>query len=208
MQRLPTTVSLFTVLFFIIFTQNAFAQQGEAEVNQILELNWQSNGTYKIIGGIASLTTTSGEKLLQGNDAHKFMFLTEGHNQLKPDAVVLRISGPNEDTQVNYTFHETGYLSTDDWEEYIEKDALLQEIRKNTEADNKIRKSGYPKLHIDGWVQEPLLDKTGSMVYWAISLHTDNGDKVVNAKVLKLARKGYTEILWMGRPELFGSTEN
>ena len=156
-----------------------------------------------------SISTDNGTlPLLLGNDAHKFMFLTEGHNRFKPDAVVLRISGPSEGTQVNYTFQETGYLSTDDWDEYIEKDALLQEIKKNTEADNKIKKPGYPKLYIDGWLQEPLLDKMGSMVYWAISLHTDKGDKFVNAKVLKLARKGYTSILWMGRPELFGNAEN
>jgi uncharacterized membrane-anchored protein len=208
MRRLPTLIFLFTVLFIFAFNQKSFAQNDETLLNQIMELNWQSTGNYELNRGNAKLSITSEEKLIQGKDAHKYMFLTEGHSNFEPDAVVYRFSGPNIDTQLIYQFHKTGYLNTDDWDEYIEKDALMQEIKKNTEAVNKIKKPGYPKLYVDGWAQEPLLDKTGSMVYWAISLHTDNGDKVVNAKVIKLARKGYTEIIWLGHPELFVSAES
>jgi hypothetical protein len=122
--------------------------------------------------------------------------------------VVYRFSGPNIDTQLIYQFHKTGYLNTDDWDEYIKKDALLLEIKQNTEATNKIRKPGYSALHVDGWIQEPILDKTESIVYWAISLHTSEGTKIVNAKILKLGRKGYTEIIWIGIPDKFSNAEN
>lgn len=207
MQCLPKIISLFTISFIIIFAQKTFAQQDEATVNQMLELNWQSKGTYQTNSGLASITTNSEEQLLQGKDAHKFLYLTEGHDGFKPDIVVYRVSGSNQNTQINYTFREIGYLSTDDWDEHIEKNALLQEIKKNTESDNKIKKAGYPKLHVDGWAQEPLLDKTNSLVYWAISAHTDQGEKIINAKALKLARKGFTEITWAGHADLFTSAD-
>ena len=91
----------------------------------------------------------------------------------------------------------------DDWEEHINKDELLSEIKKSTETANKIKEKGYPSLYVDGWAQKPFIDKNNAIVYWAISAHSSNGGSIVNAKAMKLGRKGFAEIIWMGSSAQF-----
>jgi uncharacterized membrane-anchored protein len=79
----------------------------------------------------------------------------------------------------------------DDWSENIDKDKMLEEIKQGTLQSNKQRKKGY-------------LNNT---VYWAIAGHDEEHTKFINAKALKLGRKGYTEILWIGSPEQFSSSD-
>lgn len=98
-------------------------------------------------------------------------------------------------------------MKMDDWEEYIDKDELLKEIQKSTEAANKIKRKGYPKLYVDSWAQEPYLDKANAIIYWAISAHTSEGGSIVNAKAMKLGRKGFAEIVWMGKPDQFANAQ-
>ena len=211
MQRLPISIHipLFIVLFFVIFIQKSFAQLDETKYfDELRKLNWHNQGTYHLDIGNASITITSEEALVLGEDARKFSYMDQGHKNFSPNAVIVRVSGPAADTSLYYSFIESGYLTTTDWDEYIDKNELLKEIKKNTERDNKIKKSGYPNLYVDGWKQEPILDKSNSVVYWAISAHTDKGEKIVNAKAIKLARKGFTTILWMGSDKKYISAKN
>ena len=177
--------------------------------DQIHALDWQSFGGTHIVGeGLAIITTTSEEWFVKGDDAHKLIYLAEGYEALKPDAVILRAEGYKQGTVIIYTFNKIGYVKMDDWEKYVDKDAMLQEIKKRTEAANKIRESGHPSLFIDGWIQEPYLNKEDAVVYWAIAGHNSEGDKVVNAIALKLGRKGFTKVIWLGDPTQFSSAED
>ena len=187
-----------------VVASQAAALDENAMIKQIQALDWQAEpGKYQLTESSASVTTTSEEYLLKGKEAHKYMRISEGHDGFKPDAFVLRVEGPNQDTQILFTYQDIGFVKMDDWDEHIDKDSLLKEIQKNTEAANKIKEKGYPSLYVDGWVQEPYLDKRNAIVYWAISAHTSEGVSIVNAKAMKLGRKGFAEIVWMGTPKQF-----
>ena len=175
------------IITLIVLVAQAFAYN-EATIDQIQSLNWQSyTGNYWLENGTAIITTSSEEWLVEGTDAHKFIYLSEGYEALKPDAVVVRVEGPNQGTAVTYTFNDLGYIKTDDWEK-VDKNAILQEIKRNTKAGNKHREAGYPSVFVDGWIQEPYLDKESAIVYWAISVRDSEGGKFINARAIKLGR--------------------
>lgn len=198
---------IFAALLAVVATHVA-ALDEDTMIEQIQALDWQVEpGKYQLAGSNASVTTTSEEYLVKGKEAHKYMRISEGHDGFKPDALIVRIDGPSQDTQVLFTYHDIGYVKMDDWEEHIDKDELLKEIQKSTEAANKIKEKGYPKLYVDGWAQEPYLDKANAIVYWAISAHTSEGVSIVNAKAMKLGRKGFAEIVWMGNPNQFANAQ-
>jgi uncharacterized membrane-anchored protein len=115
----------------------------------------------------------------------------------------MKTDGPMSDSYVMYTYIDMGYVKMDDWDEFINANDILSKIRNRTMETNKIRAEDYPKLYIDGWAEQPHLDRQGAIVYWAIRGHSDTGSAFVNAKALKLGRKGITDIVWVGAPEQF-----
>ena len=194
------------IITLIMLVPQVSAFNGAAS-DQILALNWQSYaGDHFLKNGTAIITTSSEEWLIEGSDAHRFIYLAEGYEAIKPDAVTVRVEGSNQGTAIIYTFNEIGYIKTDDWEK-VDNNAILREIKRSTKAANKIKEPGYPSLFVDGWIQEPYLDKKNAIVYWAISIHDSKGNQVVNAKALKLGREGFTEIIWTGKANQFSNAE-
>jgi uncharacterized membrane-anchored protein len=192
------------VTLFLILVSPAFAIDESEFEKKVFALDWKTEpGVYELIGTNSFLKITSEEVLVLGEEAKKYSQLTEGHDINKPDAIVSRIEGPQINTQVNYQYVEDDYIEMDDWGEYIDKDSLIEEVIKATEEANKIRDKSIPKLYVDGWVEPPVIDKESAIVYWAFSGHSEGGFKFVNAKAMKLGRKGYTIITWIGRLEQF-----
>ena len=194
-------------IIFLIFTTQAYASQDD-QYEKLRALNWQENpNTYSILDNKATITTTENDFLVTGKDASEYMFITQGHRSYSPDAAILRVQGPEADSQVIYTINKVGFLTKDDWGDNIDKDKMLKEIQEGTSTANKQRGEGYLDLFVDAWAQEPYLDRVNNTVYWAISGHDEDNNKFVNAKALKLGREGYTEILWIGYPDQFPSSE-
>jgi uncharacterized membrane-anchored protein len=194
-------------IFLIMFTIQASASE-DGSMNKLRALDWkQEPGTYSISDDKAKITTTENDFLVTGKDAVEYMFITQGHRSYSPDAAILRVQGPEVDSQVIYTVNKIGYLTKDDWADNIDKDEMLNEIKESTAEANKQRGEGYLELYVDGWAQDPHLDTANNTVYWAISGHDEANNQFVNAKALKLGREGYTEILWIGTPEQFTSSE-
>ena len=194
-------------IFLALFTAHSFAAE-EDHIAKLRALNWKENpDNYSIAGDKAVIKTTENDYLVTGKDAAEYMFIMQGHRGYNPDAAILRVQGPEADSQVIYTINKVGYLTKDDWEDNIDKAKMLKEIKESTKESNKQRGEGYPDLFVDSWAQDPHLDKVNNTVYWAIAGHDDNQTKFINAKALKLGREGYTEILWIGSPEQFSSAE-
>jgi len=192
------------VTLFLILVSPAFAIDESEFEKKVFALDWKTEpGVYELIGTNAFLKITSEEYLVLGEDANKYAQITEGHDRFKVDAIVSRIGGPEKETQVYYQYIEADYIEMDDWEQHIDKDSLLEELKKATEETNKIRDKSVQKLFVDGWVEPPAIDKERAIVYWAFSAHTESGIKIVNAKALKLGRRGFTSITWIGRLEQF-----
>ena len=199
-------MKIFTLLL-TIFVVQASANQEEI-IAKLQALNWQQEPTtYSIANDKATVTTTENDFLVIGEEASEYMFIVQGHKNYKPDAAILRIQGPEADSQVIYTINKIGYLTQDDWAENIDKDKMLEEIKEGTIETNKQRGEGYLDIFVDSWAQEPFLDKENNTVFWVIAGHDADNSQFINAKALKLGREGYTEILWIGSPEQFTSSE-
>jgi len=200
------------VAFGLLFLAGAFsyaeAQQSQqpSVENAIANLNWQVGAASHYLDvSEAYIHTKDDEAFLRGKDAHELMRLSEGHDAFKPDAVILKLDGPMADSIVTYQYSETGFLKMNDWEEYIDPSEILNVIIQNTEENNRVRVEGYPDIFIDGWIEEPHLDRDNAIVYWAIKGHDERGNRLVNAKALKLGRMGMSDIVWIGTPEQFHS---
>jgi uncharacterized membrane-anchored protein len=196
------------ILLLISMLATVAQAQSEEQLQRIGSLAWKIEaGKYKVSKGDASITTSEYDRLVEGADAAEFLKITQGVNIYNPDAVIYRIDGPEADSQVIYTFNGVGFVKTDDWEENINKDEMLKDIKANTEESNKHRDSNNQKLFVDRWRQEPYLDREQNIIYWAIAGHDESNNQFINAKSLKLGRKGYTEIMWVGSPDQFSSSE-
>ncbi|WP_020162157.1 DUF2167 domain-containing protein [Cycloclasticus pugetii] len=197
--------ALFIIL--LIFATQASASE-EDHLNQLRALDWkQEPSVYSISKNKAEITTTENDFLVVGKDAAEYMFIMQGHRNYNPDAAILRVQGPEADSQVIYTINKVGYLTKDDWSDNVDKDEMLKEIQDGTAEANKLRGEGYSNLYVDGWAQDPHLDNVNNTVYWAIAGHDEENNRFINAKALKLGREGYTEIIWIGSPEQFTSSE-
>jgi uncharacterized membrane-anchored protein len=187
-------------------TLSAQAQmpQERAVEEAIASLGWQLGPkSHTLPSSNAVIQTQHDEAFLQGADAHEFARLSEGHTGFQPDAVVIKFDGPLAESFVMYSYSDLGYVKMDDWEEFIDPSYILKEIRKNTEEANKNRAAGYPALYVDDWVEKPYLDRENAIVYWAIKGHAQEGSQFVNAKAIKLGRKGMSDLVWVGSPDQF-----
>ena len=197
-----------SVLLALLVPLPSYAIDENELIARIQELDWKIEpGEYVLDDNNSSVTTTSEEYILIGKEAHKYMHISEGHEGFKPDAAIVRVEGPSQDSQVIYTLHDIGYIKMDDWDEHIDPKEMLAQIKKSTLEANKIREEGYPDVFVDDWIEKPYLDTESATAYWAISGHTSDGITFVNAKALKLGRHGYTEVIWMGSRELFSNAE-
>jgi len=197
----------FLFLFLFLCTAHSLASEDNLII-KLRALNWKETpNNYSIANEKAIITTTQNDYLVIGKDAIEYMFLMQGHKKFKPDAAILRVQGPEADSQVIFTINKVGYLTKNDWDDNIDRVKMLREIKESTKESNKHRGEGYPNLYVDHWAQSPFLDKINNTVYWAISGHDDNQTNFINAKALKLGREGYTEILWVGSPKQFSSAE-
>lgn len=199
-------MKLLHLVLVLLFSVHVYASEDE-QINKLQALNWNDVPDTYSISDKATITTTESDFLVVGEDASEYMFITQGHRGYSPDAAILRVQGPEVDTQVIYTINKVGFLTKDDWDDNIDKNKMLEEIKESTAEANKQRGEGYLDLFVDSWAQEPHLDSSNNTVYWAISGHDEANNRFINAKALKLGREGYTEILWIGSPEQFSSSE-
>jgi len=163
------------------------AQADEKSAEQQLEnLHWskskaalsESHGSFSPPGDgaiVVGADAAKADELLNQTSSSN----TEGFVQLK-DGSTLYLSYADE-----------GYVKLDDWSD-VNADDLLKGLTDATNTDNEERvKNGAKPLTVDGWVQQPTLDRQRSSVMWIVKLHEPGSDPFVNATALTLGRHGY-----------------
>jgi uncharacterized membrane-anchored protein len=110
---------------------------------------------------------------------------------------------------VTFETYSTGYIGLDDWTQ-LDPAALLDAIRRSTEAENQQRREqGTSEVHVRGWLQPPTLDRNTATVYWAMAADEDGMATVtVNAVALRLGRSGYERLIWIGTQGQYQATGN
>jgi len=190
----------------------AAAALTEEESQQLQEkidaLPWHvGTGEHELRQSNAKVSTGEGEAFMDAEAANEFMRLTQGHDRFLLDGLIYNLDGLQAHSFVTFEYDETGYVEMDDWDEVIDAEGLLDSIQAGTKAATENLAESYEKFHVDGWVQEPYLDRDQQVVFWAITGHNDSGQESINARALKLGRKGMAMIEWVGAPEQFESVD-
>lgn len=182
------------------------AAEDEALNEKIAALEWFIDETeYDLPRANALIATGPDQAFLAAPDANEFMRLTQGQDDYDLEGLVFTMEGPLADSFVTFAFDPAGYVVLDDWDEVIDADALMARLRGSTRNATAQRPEGYKGIVIDGWAQEPALDRAAQTVTWAVWGQDPNGAAVVSARALKLGRRGVAVIEWIGAPAQFES---
>lgn len=193
-------------LLMTVFAAAANADQGpypetrEALQAEYAKLQWiEEPGSYDLPKSSSTVSFAAGRSMLVGADAERMLFLMNGREFPRTEAVLY---DDESDVFVTYEFVDDGYVKDEDWTD-VDPAAFLESISESTEAGNEDRaKYGIAAMHVRGWLNEPTYNAGSNTVTWAIEI--DDGDSVtVNATALKLSRYGYEEFTWVGSAERY-----
>lgn len=170
----------------------------EAALNAIV---WRDDQVLTLPGSGGVLKAPKGYRQLVGQDARTVYEATNGLDA--PVGTEAMIYDRKGGTVVYYQKLGSGYIRIDDWPS-IDADAMLAEIKENTERNNPTRKQrGIGSIHVVGWLQPPKLDIQNHSVRWALDAREEDGSSLVNSVALVLGRDGYEKLTWIGSKQQF-----
>jgi len=174
--------------------EDDMSEAEQARYNAVLELDWKQEGRYKLNHSKSTLSIPSGYYSVFGADAKKYYLLGQCSESSDIEAVVL---SEDFNSEIYFSYFDTGYISIDDWSD-IDSSSLLETIKENTKESNIERRNcGRGDLTVIGWVQEPILDRHTNTVFFCTELIGEDGEILVNAKALRLGRKGFEGVTWV-----------
>ncbi len=165
---------------------------------------WRDNQvlTLPISGGV--LHAPSGYGQLLGKDAATVSEVTNGVDA--PSGTEAMLYDRKDKTIVYFRKLGSGYVKIDDWPT-VDADAMLKEIKENTERNNALRKErGISAIHVQDWLQPPRLDLKNHSVRWTVDAVEEDGSSLVNSVALVLGRDGYERLTWIGTKEQFSDS--
>lgn len=164
------------------------------------KVNWLAGPQVVKMGdNLATLNLPKDYLLANAEDTSKLMeYLGNPHDKQNIGLVIA--NDKNKDWMVVFSYDPIGYVK-DDESKSIDKNAILERIKKGTEEDNKERQAkGIPPLEVTGWTEEPFYEPRSHNLIWAIAA-TSNGKKILNYNTRKLGRSGVTSINLIVKPE-------
>lgn len=147
----------------------------------------------------AVIEVRPGRGFLTGAEARRFMRLTQGIEYPETEAVV--IGGGR-----GFVFVErfdVGYVPVGD-RAGVDPARLMAGIRAATARVNARRGAAMGGIEVVGWAEPPRLLGPGDGVRWAIRA-VEDGRTTINAVVLRLGRRGYRKLTWVGAEAAHGT---
>ena len=190
MARRALRYFVFFVLAALALSVVAAAQEPASQQPQP-KINWQVGPTTGQLGDIAQLKIPAGYLFTGADGARKVLELT--HNI--PSGKELGALVPQSDDKswfMIFEFEDTGYVK-DDEKDNLNADALLKNMKENTEAANAERqKRGWKAFHVTGWEHTPYYDAMTHNLTWAIRGRGDDptSSGSVNHSIRILGRRG------------------
>jgi uncharacterized membrane-anchored protein len=189
----------------------AAALTTDEEVGALKQLPWvRTAGIYTLPISGSKLALPQGDIAVFGAHAQRaYKLLGNPVERSELEAFVVGDTDRDQIQIVTFESHSTGYIGLDDWTQ-LDPTALLDAIRRGTEAENQQRRQqGISGLHVRGWLQPPTLDRNTATVYWAITADEDDmATTNVNAVALRLGRSGYERLTWIGTQGQYQATGN
>ena len=175
------------------------AGEGQAQPHEgdpLARFPWKREGAGEL-GSRAKLTIPPGYAFLEGDAAADL--LTEMGNITSGDE--LGLIGPSDLSWfVVFFFDEIGYVKDDD-KGGLDPHKMLESIRQQIEASNKIRQErGLPIYTLEGWAIPPRYNEETHVLEWAERFLVE-GHPSVNFKTRVLGRKGVIRVILATEPE-------
>ena len=152
------------------------------------------------LSDVASVQVEKNYLFADQAEARKIMELM-GNRPSGRESGLIMPSGKDQDWFITFDYSPAGYVP-DDEKDKIDEAAILETIRKGTEAGNEYRKEkGFKPLHVTGWFEKPHYDPRTNNLVWALEAQEEGGPKVVNYDVRLLGRRGYMSATLVTDPE-------
>ena len=165
-------------------------------------VNWQKGPSVGDLGGTAQVKVPEGYLFVGARDTRVIM--EANHNPLTGKEMGF-VAPAGEDWFAVFEFDDVGYVKDDD-KDSLDATALLDSIKKGTEAGNQERiKRGWPTMTILGWETPPRYNETTHNLEWAIRA-TSEGEPVVNHNTRVLGRGGVMEVTLVTGPTSLAAT--
>lgn len=172
----------------------------------------QSTSRIKLMHGPATATLGS---IGQIDVPEQFIFidgktvqqLMKAHGEPVSGNELGELSPTNADWSIMFRWSDIGYVKDEDKSKLIdEADKLLQQIRDNTEAANKLRaEAGTPPIHVIGWEVPPRYNEETHNLEWAVKGECE-GRQILNYDTRVLGRKGVLNVKLIVAPDDFADT--
>jgi uncharacterized membrane-anchored protein len=179
---------------------------GQETAQQPTPLAWQAGPMTAPIGdGLAEIDLGEGYVFLGAAETQRLLEL----NQNPVDGSELATVAPmSEEVSwfVIFEWSEMGWVSDEDQDD-LDADSILESIRQGTEASNEARRArGWPTMSIVGWQEEPHYDWNTKNLTWAI-IGESGGGRNVNRLTKLLGRRGVMSATLVASPdELFAAS--
>ncbi|WP_334074078.1 DUF2167 domain-containing protein [Paenibacillus sp. A14] len=177
-----------------------------AEAVQEPDLNWvEGSGQQVRLTDIAELTLPQDYFFLDKDDT--IAFIKSFHDLPSYNEIgYVEPADENAVWSVYFEYAESGHIE-DNEKSDIDADELLKSYeRGQEEANKKLPESN--QLFVDGWFKEPAYDESVRSLTWALLLHNNNGEKIINYNVRILTRVGYISAILVSTPENLEADRN
>jgi len=173
-----------------------------AAAAQLDKIPWAKGPTKGVLGAEATITVPA-SCLFTGMDGVKaFLEATQNNASGNERGVLLcPANGTNDTWFVLFSYDQSGYVRDDEGAS-LDADAILESVRRGTDAGNRERKRhGWGTLTVEGWATKPFYDRATNNLTWAITAHDNEGGHTVNHSVRLLGRGGVMHADLVTTPE-------
>lgn len=163
------------------------------------ELNWvEGSGQTVRLSNIAELTLPQNYYFLDEDNTIAFI---EGFEDLPSYREIGYVEPADENAMwsVYFEYDDTGHVEDAEKSDINAKD-LLKSYKNGQEAANE-ELPEYNHLFVDGWFQEPAYDESLRSLTWALLLHDNDGEPLINYNVRILTRVGYISAILVSDPD-------
>ncbi|HSE19485.1 MAG TPA: DUF2167 domain-containing protein [Pyrinomonadaceae bacterium] len=165
-------------------------------------VTWQKGPSVGDLGTHAQVKVPEGYVFAGARDTRTIM--EANHNPVTGKEMGF-VAPAGENWFAVFEFSDVGYVK-DDEKDSLDQEALLDSIKKGTEAGNQERmKRGWPTMTIIGWETPPRYNDITHNLEWAIRAQSE-GLPVINHNTRVLGRGGVMEVTLVADPEVLAET--
>ena len=173
-----------------------------AAAAQLDKIPWAKGPTKGVLGSEARINVPAGCVFTGMDGVKAFLEATQNNASGNERGVLLCPANGTTDTWfVLFSYDQSGYVRDDEGAS-LDADAILESVRRGTDAGNRERKRrGWGTLTVEGWATKPYYDRTTNNLTWAITAHDSDGGRTVNHSVRLLGRGGVMHADLVTTPE-------